>query len=142
MAASQTGITLPYFAGHVIHLSRKTLHKASLKDGLKTLGMTKLSPMNWNDTVGVTIHNDLVRSALKNKPEADIDKLEASVKRLSLSVGITRNAIASVLEAELEAMVAYRLLGDVSLNNDYLAGLQSAADLVRYGVHLTDGRLK
>ena len=98
--------------------------------------------MNWTDTIGVTIHNDLVRSALKNKPEADLDKLEASVKRLSLSVGITRNAIASVLEAELEAMVAYRLLGDSSLNNDYLAGLQSAADLVRYGVHLTDGRLK
>ena len=142
MAASRIELTLRYFAGHVIHLSRKTLRKESLKDGLRTLGMTKLNPMNWNDTVGVTIHNDLVRSALKNKPEADIDKLEASVKRLSLSVGITRNAIASVLEAELEAMVAYRLLGDISLNNDYLAGLQSAADLVRYGVHLTDGRLK
>jgi hypothetical protein len=98
--------------------------------------------MNWTDTIGVTIHNDLVRSALKNKPEADIEKLEASVKRLSLSVGITRNAIASVLEVELEAMVAYRLLGDTSLTPDYLAGLQSAADLVRYGVHLTDGRLK
>ena len=98
--------------------------------------------MNWTDTIGVTIHNDLVRSALKNKPEADIEKLEASVKRLSLSVGITRNAIASVLDAELEAMVCYRLLGDTSLTPDYLAGLQSAADLVRYGVHLTDGRLK
>lgn len=98
--------------------------------------------MNWTDTIGVTIHNDLVRSALKNKPEADIDKLEASVKRLSLSVGITRNSIASVLEVELEAMVAYRLLGDTSLTPDYLAGLQSAADLVRFGIHLTDGRLK
>lgn len=94
--------------------------------------------MNWTDTVGVTIHNELVRSALKNKPEANVDKLEASIKRLSLSVGITRNAIASVIEAEVEAMVAYRLLGDTSLNNDYLQGLQNAADLVRYGIHLTD----
>jgi hypothetical protein len=95
--------------------------------------------MNWTDTVGVTIHNDLVRSALKNKPEADIEKLEASIKRMSLSVGITRMAIASVLEAEVEAMAAYRVLGDSSITNEYLAGMQSAADLVRYGVHLTDG---
>lgn len=95
--------------------------------------------MNWTDTVGVTIHNDLVRSALKNKPEADIDKLEASIKRMSLSVGITRYAIASVLEAEVEAMCAYRALGDSSITNEYLAGMQAAADLVRYGVHLTDG---
>lgn len=95
--------------------------------------------MNWTDTIGITIHNDLVRSALKNKPDADIDKLEASVKRMSLSVGITRNAIASVLDAELEAMVAYHLLGDKSITLEYLAGLQSAADLVRYGIHLTDG---
>jgi hypothetical protein len=108
----------------------------------QALDLSRLSPMNWTDTIGVTIHNDLVRSALKNKPEADIEKLESSVKRLSLSVGITRNSIASVLEAELEAMVCYRLLGDTSLSLDYLAGLQSAADLVRYGVHLTDGRLK
>ena len=95
--------------------------------------------MNWTDTIGITIHNDLVRSALKNKPDADLDKLEASVKRMTLSVGITRYAIASVLEAELEAMVAYHLLGDKSITLEYLAGLQSAADLVRYGVHLTDG---
>lgn len=95
--------------------------------------------MNWTDTVGVTIHNDLVRSALKNKPDADIDKIEASVKRMSLSVGITRNAIADVLDAELEAMVAYRSMGDLSITLEYLAGLQSAVDLVRFGVHLTDG---
>lgn len=95
--------------------------------------------MNWTDTVGITIHNDLVRSALKNKPDADIDKLEASVKRMSLSVGITRNAIADVLEAELEAMIGYRSMGDLSITLDYLAGLQSAVDLVRFGVHLTDG---
>jgi len=95
--------------------------------------------MNWTDTVGVTIHNDLVRSALKNKPDADIDKLEASVKRMSLSVGITRMAIASVIEAEVEAMLAYRALGDTSITPEYVSGLQSAADLVRYGVHLSDG---
>jgi hypothetical protein len=95
--------------------------------------------MNWTDTVGVTIHNDLVRSALKNKPDADLEKLEKSVVNLSLSVGITRNAIADVIEAELESMVTYRVLGDPSITLDYLAGLQSAVDLVRYGIHLSDG---
>jgi hypothetical protein len=95
--------------------------------------------MNWTDTVGITIHNDLVRSALKNKPDADLDKLEDSIVRMSLSVGITRMAIASVLEAEVEAMLAYRALGDISITPEYVAGLQSAADLVRYGVHLSDG---
>jgi hypothetical protein len=95
--------------------------------------------MNWTDTVGVTIHNDLVRSALKNKPDADLEKLEKSVVNLSLSVGITRNAIADVIEAELEAMILHRVLGDPSITLDYLAGLQSAVDLVRYGIHLSDG---
>lgn len=95
--------------------------------------------MNWTDTIGVTIHNDLVRSALKNKPDADIDKLEASVKRMSLSIGITRMAIATVLDAEVEAMCAYRALGDLSITPEYVSGIQAAADLVRYGVHLSDG---
>jgi hypothetical protein len=95
--------------------------------------------MNWTDTVGVTIHNDLVRSALKNKPDANIQKLEKSIVNLSLSVGITRNAIADVIEAELEAMILHRVLGDPSITLDYLAGLQSAVDLIRYGVHLSDG---
>ena len=137
--ASPTEITLHCFAGLVIHSLHRIRHKVSLKVGSRTLGMNRLSPMNWTDTVGVTIHNDLVRSALKNKPDADIDKLEASVKRMSLSVGITRNAIASVIEAEVEAMLAYRALGDTSLTPEYVAGLQSAADLVRYGLHLSDG---
>jgi hypothetical protein len=48
-------------------------------------------------------------------------------------------AIASVLDAEIEAMLAYRALGDTSITPEYVSGLQSAADLVRYGVHLTDG---
>jgi hypothetical protein len=95
--------------------------------------------MNWTDTVGITIHNNLVRSALKNKPDADIEKLEGSIVRMSLSVGITRMAIASVLEAEVEAMLAYRALGDTSITPEYVAGLQSAADLVRYGIHISDG---
>ena len=94
--------------------------------------------MNWTDTVGVTIHNELVRHALKNKPDADVEKLERSITNMSLSVGITREAISKVLDAEVEAMVAYRVFGDNSITLDYLAGLQSAADLVRYGVHLSD----
>jgi hypothetical protein len=36
-------------------------------------------------------------------------------------------------------MVTYRVLGDSSITLDYLAGLQSAVDLVRYGIHLSDG---
>jgi len=94
--------------------------------------------MNWTDTVGVTIHNDLVRGALKNKPDANLDKLERSVINMSLSVGITREAIAKVLDAELDAMVTYHLLGDRTVTVAYLAGLQSAVDLVRFGIHLTD----
>jgi hypothetical protein len=94
--------------------------------------------MNWTDTVGVTIHNELVRHALRNKPDADITKLEKSITHMSLSVGITREAISKVIDAEIEAMVTYRVLGDESITLDYLAGLQSASDLVRYGVHLSD----
>lgn len=94
--------------------------------------------MNWTDTVGITIHNELVRHALQNKPDADVEKLERSIVNMSLSVGITREAISKVLEAELEAMVAYRVFGDNSITLDYLAGLRSATDLVRYGLHLSD----
>jgi hypothetical protein len=94
--------------------------------------------MNWTDTVGITIHNELVRHALKNKPDADVAKLERSITNMSLSVGITREAISKVLDAEIQAMVTYKILGDESITLDYLAGLQSAADLVRYGVHLSD----
>ena len=94
--------------------------------------------MNWTDTVGITIHNELVRHALRNKPDADISKLEKSITHMSLSVGITREAISKVIDAEIEAMVTYRVLGDSSITLDYLAGLQSASDLVRYGVHLSD----
>ena len=94
--------------------------------------------MNWTDTVGITIHNELVRHALKNKPDADVAKLKRSITNMSLSVGITREAISKVLDAEVEAMVAYRVFGDSSITLDYLAGLQSAADLVRYGIHLSD----
>jgi len=94
--------------------------------------------MNWTDTVGVTIHNDLVRGALKNKPDANLDKLERSVINMSFSVGITREAIAKVLDAELDAMVTYHLFGDRTVTVAYLAGLQSAVDLVRFGIHLTD----
>ena len=97
--------------------------------------------MNWTDTIGITIHNDLVRSALKSKPEADIEKLENSIVRMSLSVGITRESIAKVIEAEVEALATYKVLGDHSITVEYLAGMQAAADLVRFGIHLSDGKL-
>jgi len=95
--------------------------------------------MNWTDTIGITIHNELVRHALKNKPDAELSKLEKSITNMSLSVGITREAISKVLDAEIQAMIAYRAFGDNSITLDYLAGLQSASDLVRYGIHLSDG---
>jgi hypothetical protein len=63
------------------------------------------------------------------------DKLRTLVSRIEKRV---QEKETQVIDAEIEAMVAYRILGDSSITLDYLAGLQSASDLVRYGVHLSD----
>jgi hypothetical protein len=54
-----------------------------------------------------------------------------------LSVGITRESIAKVLDTEVQALVSYRVLGD-DIPLLFIAGLSAASDLVRYGVHVTD----
>lgn len=94
--------------------------------------------MNWSDTVGLTIHAELVNHALKVKPEVDHDKLAKSIKNTTTSVGITRQAICKVLQAEVDTLVAYRALGTY-VSIDFIAGLLAALDLVESGKHVMDG---
>ena len=79
----------------------------------------------------------MFNAALKQKPNADHNKLHDSIIRTSLSVGITRESIAKVLDTEVQALVSYRVLGD-DIPLLFIAGLSAASDLVRYGVHVTD----
>jgi hypothetical protein len=94
--------------------------------------------VNWEDTVGLTIHAELVNHALKVKPDADHQKLERSIKNTSTSVGLTRQAICKVLQAEVDTLVAYRALG-TNIDIDFIAGILSALDLVQNGKHVMDG---
>lgn len=91
--------------------------------------------MNWNDTIGQVIKAQMIAHALKVKPEADRDKLMDSITRTSLSVGITRHAIADVMDAEIEALAFHRALGNMAITIDYLAGWTAATSLVRDGKH-------
>ena len=95
--------------------------------------------MNWADTVGQTIHSEMFNLAKKQKPDADDKKLHQSIIRTGLSVGATREAIAKVLDAEIEALVTYRILGD-DVPVEFIAGISAASELVRYGVHVTDSQ--
>lgn len=94
--------------------------------------------MNWNDTIGQHIHAKMVAKALEIKPHADRVKLDESIVRQSLTVGITRQGIADVLQAELESLAFRRAMGDVDITIDFLAGLVAAELLVRTGKHVTD----
>ena len=91
--------------------------------------------MNWNDTIGCYVKAKMIDRALQQKPQADMDKLLNSIARASLTVGITRDSIADVLDAELEALAFHRALGNYAITIDYMAGWTAAADLVRYGRH-------
>lgn len=93
--------------------------------------------MDWQDTIGQAIHAELVNHALKVKPDADHEKLEKSIKNTTISVGLTRQAISKVLQAEVDTLVAYRALGTY-INLDFIAGLLSAVDLVDKGKHVMD----
>jgi len=77
--------------------------------------------------------------AIREKPDADPKKLHQSIIRTGLSVGATREAIAKVLDAEIAALIAYRILGD-NVPVEFIAGISAASELVRYGVHVTDGQ--
>jgi len=94
--------------------------------------------MNWNDTIGQYIHAKMVYKALEQKPDADRDKLDNSIKRATLTVGITRDSIADVLEAETQSLAMMRVLGTHGITIDFLAGMLAATQLVRNGKHVTD----
>ena len=96
--------------------------------------------MNWDDTIGLNIHAKMISKALEVKPLSDIKALEASIKRSSITVGITRDCIADVVDAEIETLIAYRTMGDYSISNDFLAGMLAVADLIRKGTHVTDNK--
>lgn len=94
--------------------------------------------MNWNDTLGQYVRARMIAKALENKPNADIDKLEDSIARTSFTVGIVRESIADVLQAELESVAMRYALGDHEISYDFMAGLVAAEKLVRIGKHVTD----
>lgn len=94
--------------------------------------------MNWDDTFGQYIHAKMVSKALQQRPDADREKLEQSIQRASLTVGITRNAIADVLDAEIESLAMMRILGDSYITIDFLAGMLATANFVRTGKHILD----
>lgn len=94
--------------------------------------------MDWNDTIGQNIQAKMISKALEVKPLSDIDSLRGSIKRSSITVGITRECIADVVDAEIEAMIGYRSMGDYSITNDFLAGMLAVADLIRSGTHVMD----
>ena len=93
--------------------------------------------MNWADTIGQRIHVLMVNKALENRPGADRQKLEESIARASFTVGIARQGIVDVLEAEMETLVAMRVLG-TSIPNDFLAGMLASIDLIKDGRHVLD----
>jgi hypothetical protein len=93
--------------------------------------------MNWADTVGQAIHSEMFNLAKKENPSADDKKLHQSILRTGLSVGATREAIAKVLDAEISALITYRILGD-NVPVEFIAGMSAASELIRYGVHVTD----
>lgn len=91
--------------------------------------------MNWQDTIGQYIKAKMIAKALQQRPDADQDKLLDSIARTSVTVGIARDAIADVMEAEIEALAFHRALGNFAVTIDYLAGWTAATDLVRNGKH-------
>lgn len=94
--------------------------------------------MNWEDTIGQYIHAKMAQRAMEIRPSVEHEKIHDSIKRSSITVGIVRDSIADVLDAEIETMIAYRTFGDRSITLDFLSGMLAAADLVRSGTHVSD----
>ena len=94
--------------------------------------------MNWDDTIGQNIHSRMAKKAMEIRPDVDHVKIHTSIKRSTPTVEIVRDSIADVLDAEIEALIAYRSFGDRTISLDFLSGLLAAAELVRYGTHITD----
>ena len=93
--------------------------------------------MNWDDTIGQYINARMYNKALEMKPDADKAKLQESIKRASITVGIVRQSIAEVVEAEVENLAMLRVLGDDQYTIDFLAGMIAASELIRSGKHIT-----
>lgn len=94
--------------------------------------------MNWDDTFGQYIHANMVNQAIKQRPYIDKDKLNESIKRTSITVGITRDSIADVLQAEMELLAFMRVLGEKDITLDFLAGMLASIDFIRNGKHILD----
>lgn len=77
----------------------------------------------------------MIAKALQQRPDADQEKLLNSIARTSVTVGIARDAIADVMDAEIEALAFHRALGNFAVTIDYLAGWTAATELVRNGKH-------
>jgi hypothetical protein len=93
--------------------------------------------MNWDDTIGQYIHARMYNKALEVKPDADKQKLNDSIKRASLTVGITRQSIADIVDAEASSVAMLRVLGDDQYTIDFLAGMLAIGEFIRTGKHIT-----
>lgn len=94
--------------------------------------------MDWNDTIGQRIHSMMTQRAIDVRPDVERSKIEQSIKRSSITVGITRDSIADVLQGELETLILMRSLGDRSITLDFLSGILAATELVRSGTHVSE----
>lgn len=93
--------------------------------------------MNWNDTVGQYIHAKMYNKALQIKPQADRVKLEESIKRAGITVGLVREAIAELIEAETSSLAMMRVLGEDQYTIDFLAGMIAIGEFIRTGKHIS-----
>ena len=93
--------------------------------------------MNWNDTVGQYIHAKMYNKALEIKPYADKDKLNESINRAGITVGLVRQAIAELIEAEVSGLAMMRVLGEDQYTIDFLAGMIAIGEFIRTGKHIS-----
>jgi hypothetical protein len=94
--------------------------------------------MNWDDTIGQNIHANMYNKAMQVKPNADPIKLHESIHRASITVEITRQSIADVIEAEIECLAFMEALDAKTIPLDFISGMLAVLDLVREGKHVLD----
>lgn len=80
----------------------------------------------------------MVSKALEVRPDADIKKLEQSIARQTLTVGIVRDSIADIVEGEIEALAFMKALGTSGITIDFLSGMVATLSLIRDGKHILD----
>lgn len=79
----------------------------------------------------------MYNKALEVKPNADKVKLNDSIRRTSITVGLVREAIADLIEAEVSSVAMLRVLGDDQYTIDFMAGMLAIGEFVRNGKHIT-----